>query len=125
MKYARYGEGVPHSSAEICRKVKFTAANSVAVRIPTARACKRFEDIQSQLERITEKEEAKRDSFETDYFDLRSKIQEIINAAKPQNSTVLNASFGIAGSNRAKLAPIVLPISSGDIKGWESFCDIF
>lgn len=92
------------------------------------RICKKFEDIQAQLELITEdaeKEEEERDCFESEYFDLRSRIQEIINAARPQSSTALNASFRTIGGNRPNLAPIALPIFNGDIKDWESFYDIY
>lgn len=92
------------------------------------RICKKFEDVQSQLELITEdaeKEDEERERFETEYFSLRSMIQEIINAAKPQSTNEHNVSSRSAECNRTKLAPIALPTFSGDIKSWVPFFDVF
>lgn len=88
----------------------------------------RFEDIQSQIELITdelEKEEEVRGYFEEEYFNIRSKIHEVLSEAK-KSSTVHNASIETAVlTNRARLAPIALPTFNGDIQGWESFFDVF
>jgi len=46
---------------------------------------KRYDDVQSQILLLfdeTETEETKREKFEKNYYEIRSKIQEIINSEK-------------------------------------------
>lgn len=90
----------------------------------------KFDDIQTQLELIVvddvDKEEEERNKFEFDYFNVRSNIQEIVNAKKSVNSSCLNSTFNMsAGHSRAQLPIITLPVFDGDIQDWESFFDCF
>ncbi|XP_016665027.1 uncharacterized protein LOC107885848 [Acyrthosiphon pisum] len=91
----------------------------------------KFDDIQTQLELIVvddvDKEEEERDRFEFDYFNIRSNIQEIVNAKKSVNSSCHNSTFNnmSAGHSRAQLPIITLPTFDGDIQDWESFFDCF
>jgi len=90
----------------------------------------KFDDIQTQLELIVvdnvEKEEEERNKFEFDYFNVRSNIQEIVNAKKGANSSCHNSTFNMsAGHSRAHLPTITLPVFDGDIQDWESFFDCF
>lgn len=91
---------------------------------------RKFDDIQTQIELITvddiEGAEAEREKFETDYFAVRSQIQEIMDHEKVMNTTVHNTSNGTSiNLNRTQLAAIPLPKFSGDIQDWASFYDIF
>ncbi|XP_022165436.1 uncharacterized protein LOC111030316 [Myzus persicae] len=90
----------------------------------------KFDDIQTQLELIVvddlDKEEEERDKFESDYFNVRSNIQEIVNAKKSVNTSCHNSTFNMsAGHSRAQLPIITLPAFDGDIQDWESFFDCF
>lgn len=57
----------------------------------------KFDDIQTQLELIVvddfEKEEDEWNKFEFDYFNIRSNIQEIVNAGNSTNSSCHNSTF--------------------------------
>lgn len=91
---------------------------------------RKFNTIQSEIELLATDEtdiaEAERDSFETKYYDLRSKIQELANAEKLHNTTGQNTSFGNTYlRQRMQLAPIPLPKFNGDIQGWSSFYDVY
>lgn len=92
---------------------------------------KMFEDIQSQIELIdyenVEKAENDRDAFESEYFAIRSEIQEIINLEKSiHNSSLDNSSVNTTVANhRPGLAPISLPRFSGNILEWEPYFDCF
>ncbi|XP_060858122.1 uncharacterized protein LOC132935520 [Metopolophium dirhodum] len=90
----------------------------------------KFDDIQTQLELIVvddcEKKEEERNKFEFDYFSIRSRIQEIVNARKINNSSSHNSTFNTSvGHSRAQLPIITLPVFAGDIQDWESFFDCF
>lgn len=90
----------------------------------------KFDDIQTQLELIVvddiDKDEEERDKFEFDYFNVRSNIQEIVNAKKSANSSCHNSTLNMsAGHSRAQLPTITLPVFDGDIQDWESFFDCF
>lgn len=91
---------------------------------------KKFDDVQSQIYLISkdlEQEEQERNTFETEYFHIRSQIQELVNTEKSFSSyTVHNLLTGTAcSSNRAHLAPISLPSFNDDIQEWASFFDCF
>jgi len=93
---------------------------------------KKFDDIQAQIELLMLDEndvneaEAERDKFETDYFAIRSQIQELINFEKSHTANGLaHSSFAAARSHRTQLAPIPLPKFNGNIQEWPSFFDIF
>jgi len=75
----------------------------------------------------TEVAEEERERFETNYFDLRSKIQESTNAENLHSTTGQDNSFGNTSSTRQRiqLAPIPLPKFNGNIQDWPSFYDIF
>jgi len=69
----------------------------------------KFDDIQTQLELIVvddfEKEEEERNKFEFYYFNIRSNIQEIVNARKSTNSSCHNSTFNTSsGHSRAQNA---------------------
>ncbi|XP_050064654.1 uncharacterized protein LOC114132631 [Aphis gossypii] len=91
----------------------------------------KFDDIQTQLELIVvddlDKEEEERNRFEFDYFNIRSNIQEIVNAKKSVNSSCHNSTFNnmSTGHSRAQLPIITLPTFGGDIQDWEPFFDCF
>lgn len=89
-----------------------------------------FDDVQSQIDLMLEDEiqnEEEHNAFETEYFNLRSQIQEIVNTKKSfTTASVHNQSIGSScASNRARLAPISLPTFNGNIQEWESFFDCF
>jgi len=91
---------------------------------------RKFDTIQSEIELLatdeTDVAEEERERFETNYFDLRSKIQELTNAEKLHNTTGQDNSFGnISIRQRIQLAPIPLPRFNGNIQDWPSFYDIF
>lgn len=91
---------------------------------------RKFDDIQCQIELIDvdnfDEGETERENFETEYYSIRSEMQEIINLEKGLNSSIHNASSSAAGSApRAQLAPIALPKFNGNILEWESFFDCF
>jgi len=92
---------------------------------------KRYDDVQSQIELLTEEtetEENERETFEKEYYEIRSKIQEIINAEKTNSSTTSNISSSNTApwtSNRARLPPITIPEFDGNIQNWESYYDCF
>lgn len=88
---------------------------------------RKFDAIQSEIELLTtEDTEAEREKFESDYYEIRSRIQEIINLEKPCSSAGLNVSFGNTSFvNRTQLAPIPLPKFNGNIQEWSSFYDVF
>jgi hypothetical protein len=90
---------------------------------------RKFDTIQSEIELLAvdeaEAAEAERDKFETSYYELRAKIQELANAEKLHNTTGQNTSFGNTSTRqRMQLAPIPLPKFNGDIQGWSSFYDV-
>jgi len=91
---------------------------------------KKFDDVQSQIELIScefEQEEEERNNFETEYFNLRSQIQELVNMEKANiSSGSHNLSIGATyAPNHALLAPISIPTFDGNIQEWESFYDCF
>ncbi|XP_027839404.2 uncharacterized protein LOC114121329 [Aphis gossypii] len=90
---------------------------------------KKFDAVQCEIELITEepeKEEEERASFEGNYFETRSQMQEIINTRSSSSTVGPNASFGSSSNtNRVRLAPIPLPTFNGDIENWEAFYDVF
>lgn len=90
---------------------------------------KKFDAVQCEIELITEdpeKEDEERASFERNYFEARSQLQEIINTQSSSSTVGPNASFGSSNNtNRVRLAPIPLPTFNGDIENWEAFYDVF
>ncbi|XP_025407382.1 uncharacterized protein LOC112681329 [Sipha flava] len=91
---------------------------------------KKFDKIQCEIELIDldnpEEAEAERESFEKEYYSIRSEMQEIINLEKSHNSSMQNASISATiQPPRALLAPISLPKFNGNILEWESFFDCF
>ncbi|XP_008182965.1 uncharacterized protein LOC103309405 [Acyrthosiphon pisum] len=91
---------------------------------------RKFDTIQSEIELLAvdeaEAAEAEIDKFETSYYELRAKIQELANAEKLHNTTGQNTSFGNTSTRqRMQLAPIPLPKFNGDIQGWSSFYDVY
>lgn len=91
---------------------------------------RKFDDIQSQIELLMlddiDEAEAERDKFESDYFAIRSQIQEITNLEKSHAANGLaHSSFAPTHSQRTQLTPIPLPKFSGNIQEWSSFFDIF
>ncbi|XP_050435205.1 uncharacterized protein LOC126842321 [Adelges cooleyi] len=91
---------------------------------------RKFDGIQCEIELIdsddTEEAELERDRFESEYFAIRSQIQEIINQEKGLNTTGHNQSYGgTYVPARVQLAPIPLPKFDGDIQKWSSFYDVF
>jgi hypothetical protein len=79
---------------------------------------RKFEDIQSQIELLVDEEEEselERETFENEYFAIRSQIQELISLEKPHNSTAVNASFPAMNIHRAQLQPIPLHRFNGNI----------
>lgn len=91
---------------------------------------RKFDAIQSEIELLdtdeTEAAEEERERFETSYFSLRSKIQELTNAEKLHNTTGQDNSFGSTSiRQRIQLAPIPLPKFNGNIQGWSSFYDVY
>jgi len=91
---------------------------------------RKFDTIQSEIELLATDEpdvaEEERERFENNYFELRSKIQELINADKLHNTTGQDNSFGNTSiRQRIQLAPIPLPKFNGNIQDWPSFYDIF
>ncbi|XP_022180211.1 uncharacterized protein LOC111040586 [Myzus persicae] len=91
---------------------------------------KKFDEVQSQIELNTEEfeqEEEERNSFEIEYLNIRSQIQELANMEKGNSSSIAhNISNGTTWtSSRARLAPISLPSFNGDIQEWASFFDCF
>lgn len=85
----------------------------------------KFDEIQCQIELIdienADQVEEEREVFETEYYAIRSEMQEIINAEKSVNSS-MNSSASV---HRARLAPVSLPKFDGDIQEWQSFFDYF
>lgn len=91
---------------------------------------RKFDAIQCEIELIAvddiEDAEQEREKFEADYYNTRSRIQELINAERPTSATGQNVSFGNTSiSNRVPLAPIPLPKFNGNIQDWPSFYDVF
>lgn len=91
---------------------------------------RKFDTIQCEIELLatddTDAAEAEREKFESEYFELRSKIQEMVNADRSHNTTGQNTSFGnTSNKQHMQLAPIPLPKFNGDIQGWSSFYDVF
>lgn len=92
---------------------------------------KKFDDIQCEIELLDcnndEEAEKERETFESEYFSIRSAMQEIINSEKnSHNSSLHNSSVNtIVTSHRAALAPISLPQFNGNILEWEPFFDCF
>lgn len=91
---------------------------------------KKYDDVQSQIELLseeTEVEEIERETFENDYFDIRSKIQEIINIGRTNNSTSNSSSSNSVpwAPNRARLPPITIPEFDGNLQNWEPYYDCF
>ncbi|XP_060836320.1 uncharacterized protein LOC132918983 [Rhopalosiphum padi] len=91
---------------------------------------KKFDEIQSEIEFINcdddEKSNLEREAFESDYFSIRSEMQEIINFEKGHTSLPHNVSASSSvHTQRARLAPISLPSFEGDILEWESFFDCY
>lgn len=74
-----------------------------------------------------DQEEEERNSFEIEYFNIRSQIQELVNMEKVNGSSIAhNISNGTTwSSSRSRLAPISLPSFNGDIQEWASFFDCF
>lgn len=69
---------------------------------------------------------SKRESFEAEYYDVKSRIQKLINVDRPPSTTVQNVSFGNNSmKSRVQLAPILLDRFSGNIQDWPSFNDVF
>lgn len=90
---------------------------------------KNYDEVQCQIELIAEdfiKEDEDRDKFETDYFAIRSQIQEIVSANKVINPSFLNnSSVSHSTMSQVKLAPVILPEFSGNIQEWEAFFNVF
>lgn len=92
---------------------------------------RKFDDIQCQIELINvdnlEESDQAREMFETDYYAIRSQLQEMINIEKSNNSSMNNVSIGATNisSNKARLAPISLPRFDGNIQDWRSFFDCY
>lgn len=91
---------------------------------------RKFDAIQCEIELIAvddmEDAEQERERFEADYYNIRSRIQELINAERPTSTTGQNVSFGNTSiSNRVQLALIPLPKFNGNIQDWPSFYDVF
>lgn len=73
-----------------------------------------------------DKEEDERSGFETEFFKIRSNIQEIINTKKVLNNSAHNSTLNMSTTQaRAQLPAIKLPEFHGDIQDWESFFDCF
>jgi hypothetical protein len=92
---------------------------------------KKFDDIQCEIELLDcsndDEAEREREAFESEYFSIRSAMQEIIDLEKnSHNSSLHNSSVNtIVTSHRAALAPISLPQFNGNILEWEPFFDCF
>lgn len=90
---------------------------------------KNYDDVQSQIELLStefEKEEEDRNNFESDYFTVRSQIQETINTKRIPTCSGNDVSFNSQPSrSHVKLAPVVLPEFDGNIQEWEAFINVF
>lgn len=90
---------------------------------------KNYDDVQSQIELISQdydKEEEDRENFESDYFAIRSQIQDTINSKKVPSSSSHELSFSSqSNKGHVNLAPVILPEFSGNIQEWEAFINIF
>ncbi|VVC27563.1 Protein of unknown function DUF1759 [Cinara cedri] len=86
----------------------------------------KFDDIHTQIELMVdedeEKEEEERSKFEADYFSVRSRIQEMVNAEKNLNVSAHNSTLNNMPltQSRIQLPPIRMPEFSGNIQDWGS-----
>jgi len=91
---------------------------------------RKLDTIQSEIELLTAEDtegaEDQRERFEAGYYEIRFRIQELINAEKPPSTTGYNVSFGnTLFAIRTQLTSIPLPNFNGNIQEWASSYDIF
>ncbi|XP_025192629.1 uncharacterized protein LOC112592689, partial [Melanaphis sacchari] len=90
---------------------------------------RKFDEVQTEIELLDiediSKSDEERETFENEFFTVRSQIHELINNERLMGEAASNASLGNCQGHRTQLAPISLPGFDGNIQEWSSFYDIY
>ncbi|KAL0870369.1 hypothetical protein ABMA27_005379 [Loxostege sticticalis] len=90
-----------------------------------------FDDIQSQIEELSDDQMSEREKIENDFFFLISSIQDILESATPNSNSTCDDGCSVSKGSRTqdfnniKLPTIKLPVFDGNYLKWLEFRDTF